>query len=194
MSEFFSNLLILFFLKKYLSNNTKGGSAMKESYKSFDELPMMLSVSQVAKVLGISRTRSYELVNEKGFPKIKIGTRIVVPKDEFKLWIQKKLRKDKNMYANKNYKTDGKVYYMPNKIFDENFSPHEFMIYCFLVSVGDSKGVSFWSVPKMAKKCNMCPTTCRNTLKSLEEKGYIDITQRFFENTQQSNIYTVHQI
>ena len=47
------------------------------------------------------------------------------------------------MYANKNYKTDGKVYYMPNKIFDEHFSPHEFMIYCFLVSVGDSKGVSF---------------------------------------------------
>ena len=73
-------------------------------------------------------------------------------------------------------------------------TPHEFMIYCFLVSVGDSKGVSFWSVPKMAKKCNMCPTTCRNTLKSLEEKGYIDITQRFFENAQQSNIYTVHQI
>ena len=92
--------LHFFFLKKYLSNNTKGGSAMKESYKSFDELPMMLSVSQVAKVLGISRTRSYELVNEKGFPKIKIGTRIVVPKDEFRLWIQKKLRKDKN-YARK---------------------------------------------------------------------------------------------
>lgn len=82
-----------FFLKKYLSNNTKGGSAMKESYKSFDELPMMISASQVAKVLGISRTRSYELVNEKGFPKIKIGTRIVVPKDEFKLWIQKEIKK-----------------------------------------------------------------------------------------------------
>ena len=82
-----------FFLKKYLSNNMKGGSAMKESYKSFDELPMMLSVSQVAKVLGISRTRSYEHVNEKGFPKIKIGTRIVVPKDEFKLWIQKQIKK-----------------------------------------------------------------------------------------------------
>ena len=50
---------------------------MKESYKSFDELPMMLSVSQVAKVLGISRTRSYELVNEKGFPKIKRWVQIV---------------------------------------------------------------------------------------------------------------------
>ena len=79
--------------KNILSNNLKGGSAMKESYKSFDELPMMLSVSQVAKVLGISRTRSYELVNEKGFPKIKIGTRIVVPKDEFRLWIQKQIKK-----------------------------------------------------------------------------------------------------
>ena len=64
----------------------------------------------------------------------------------------------------------------------------------FLVSVGDSKGICFWSVPKMAKKCNICPTTCRNTLKSLEEKGYKDITQRFFENAHQSNIYTVHQI
>ena len=83
----------LYFLKKYLSDNTEGGSATKESYKSFDELPMMLSVSQVAKVLGISRTRSYELVNEKGFPKIKIGTRIVVPKDEFMLWIQKQIKK-----------------------------------------------------------------------------------------------------
>ena len=94
MGEFlFSNFVSFFLLKKYLSNNAKGGSAMKESYKSFDELPMMISVSQVAKVLGISRTRSYELVNEKGFPKIKIGTRIVVPKDEFKLWIQKQIEK-----------------------------------------------------------------------------------------------------
>lgn len=94
MGEFlFSNFVSFFLLKKYLSNNAKGGGTMKESYKSFDELPMMLSVSQVAKVLGISRTRSYELVNKKGFPKIKIGTRIVVPKDEFRLWIQKEIKK-----------------------------------------------------------------------------------------------------
>lgn len=42
---------------------------MKEGYKSFDELPMMISVSQVAKVLGISRTRSYELSMKKVFQK-----------------------------------------------------------------------------------------------------------------------------
>jgi len=42
---------------------------MKESYKSFDELPMMLSVSQVAKVLGISRTRYTSLSMKKVFQK-----------------------------------------------------------------------------------------------------------------------------
>ena len=47
------------------------------------------------------------------------------------------------MYANKNYKTDGKVYYMPNKIFDENFSPHEFMIYCFLFWLATAKASVF---------------------------------------------------
>ena len=66
---------------------------MKESYKRFDELPMMISVQQFAKLLVLSRTREYDLVNEKGFPKIKIGTRIVVPKDEFQLWIQKRIKK-----------------------------------------------------------------------------------------------------
>lgn len=71
MSEFlFSNLVLLSFLfEKNLLNNTKGGSAMKESYKSFDELPMMLSVSQVAKVLGISRTRCTSLSMKKVFQK-----------------------------------------------------------------------------------------------------------------------------
>ena len=53
-----------------------------EFYKNYDELPLMLSVNQVAKVLGISRTSTYDLVKEKDFPSIKIGSRIVVPKEE----------------------------------------------------------------------------------------------------------------
>ena len=55
---------------------------MKNSvYKTYDELPLMLSVSQVAEVLGIGRTNAYELVKEKDFPSLNIGSRIVVPKD-----------------------------------------------------------------------------------------------------------------
>ena len=57
------------------------------TYKSFDELPLMLNVVQVAAVLGISRAGAYELVHSKGFPALKIGRRIVVPKDKLREWI-----------------------------------------------------------------------------------------------------------
>lgn len=55
---------------------------MKHSiYTSYDELPLMLSVPEVAAVLGISRAGAYELVHGNEFPALKIGSRIVVPKD-----------------------------------------------------------------------------------------------------------------
>ena len=47
----------------------------------------MLSVPEVGEVLGISRAGVYELVRSAGFPHIKIGNRIVVPKDKFIAWI-----------------------------------------------------------------------------------------------------------
>ena len=54
---------------------------MKHStYTSYDELPLMLSVAEVAAVLGISRAGAYELAHS-------IGSRIVVPKDKFLAWI-----------------------------------------------------------------------------------------------------------
>lgn len=63
-----------------------------EFFKNYDELPLMLSVSQVANVLGISRTSTYDLLKEKDFPSITIGSRIVVPKDEFILWIKNQIK------------------------------------------------------------------------------------------------------
>ena len=61
---------------------------MKHSiYTSYDELPLMLSVAEVAAVLGISRAGAYELAHSDGFPALKIGSRIVVPKDKFLAWI-----------------------------------------------------------------------------------------------------------
>ena len=57
------------------------------TYKSFDELPLMLNVVQVAAVLGISRAGAYELVHSEGFPALKIGSRIVVSKEKLREWI-----------------------------------------------------------------------------------------------------------
>ena len=63
-------------------------NAMKHStYTSYDELPLMLSVADIAAVLGISRTGAYELARSSGFPALKIDSRIVVPKDKFLAWI-----------------------------------------------------------------------------------------------------------
>ena len=62
---------------------------MKESiYKSYDELPLFLNASTVAKALGVSPSSGYELMHEKGFPALKIGSRIVVPKESFIRWVQ----------------------------------------------------------------------------------------------------------
>lgn len=61
-------------------------------YKSYDELPLNLSVPEVADVLGISRAGAYELVKEKGFPSLTIGSRIIVPKDKLIAWIEESTR------------------------------------------------------------------------------------------------------
>ena len=57
------------------------------TYKNYDELSLMLNVVQVAAVLGISRAGAYELVHSEGFPTLEIGSRIVVPKDRLREWI-----------------------------------------------------------------------------------------------------------
>lgn len=62
---------------------------MKESiYKSYEELPLFLNAEIVAKVLGISPSSSYELMHEVGFPVLKVGNRMVVPKEKFRMWVE----------------------------------------------------------------------------------------------------------
>lgn len=56
-------------------------------YKRYDDLPLIMSVQEVAEVLGISKSGAYVLMKEKGFPKLKIGARVVVPRDKFIEWI-----------------------------------------------------------------------------------------------------------
>lgn len=62
---------------------------MEGTYKSFDELPMMLNADQVSQALGISRAGAYQLMHTKGFPTLKIGKRMVVAKEKLLVWIEK---------------------------------------------------------------------------------------------------------
>ena len=60
---------------------------MKESvYKNYEELPLFLNAETVAKVLGVAPSTAYELMHEADFPTLKIGNRIVVPKEQFIAW------------------------------------------------------------------------------------------------------------
>ena len=62
---------------------------MKESfYKSYEELPLFLNAEIVAKVLGVSPSSGYELMHQQDFPALKIGKRIVVPKERFIQWVE----------------------------------------------------------------------------------------------------------
>ena len=61
----------------------------KVMFKSYEELPMMLSVLEMTAALGISRAGAYELARTEDFPALKIGTRVVIPKDKRKEWVDK---------------------------------------------------------------------------------------------------------
>lgn len=58
------------------------------NYKELSELPITLTADMIGKILNISRASSYNLLNSKGFPTLKIGKRMIVPKEAFIQWIK----------------------------------------------------------------------------------------------------------
>ena len=57
------------------------------TYHSYDELPLFLNAELVAKTLGIAPSSAYELMHEASFPTLRVGSRMVVPKDKFIEWV-----------------------------------------------------------------------------------------------------------
>lgn len=61
---------------------------MKKSiYQNYEELPLFLNSETVAKTLGVSPSSAYELMHEPDFPVLRIGNRMVVPKELFIQWV-----------------------------------------------------------------------------------------------------------
>ena len=80
--------------EQIFENETSRGSAEGErssmdevKFKSFDDLPLTLTVMEVAEALRISRAGAYDLVRTERFPALKIGSRIVIPKEKFIEWM-----------------------------------------------------------------------------------------------------------
>ena len=70
---------------------------MKKSiYKTKEEMPMFLTVLDVANLLGISRASAYELVRQENFPKLKIVQgRTIIPRDRLLEWLDEQTRFDR---------------------------------------------------------------------------------------------------
>ena len=67
---------------------------MRESiYKNYDELPLFLNANMVAGLLGVSPSSAYELMHEKDFPSLRIGNRLLVPKDQFQIWVEGRMHR-----------------------------------------------------------------------------------------------------
>lgn len=64
---------------------------MTTTYTSLEQLPIALKAEEVAQVLGISRANAYVLMHSADFPTLRIGKRMVVPKDKLIEWINKQI-------------------------------------------------------------------------------------------------------
>ena len=55
---------------------------------NYDNLPAVLNANQLAAALGISSAGAYQLLNTGTFPTLRIGKRLLVPKDKLVEWIE----------------------------------------------------------------------------------------------------------
>lgn len=74
-----------------MANKMKGKLNVKTSkYQTYDELPLVLNAKNLADVLGIAIASAYELMHEKDFPAFRVGSRLLVDREKFIAWVDKK--------------------------------------------------------------------------------------------------------
>lgn len=64
-------------------------------YSSWDSLPLILQAKDIQMILGISKGKTYEIMNSADFPTIHLNKRMMVSKDKFYEWLNKDSRKIK---------------------------------------------------------------------------------------------------
>ena len=90
---------------------------------------------------------------------------------------------------------EGNYFRVPNDIFGSGIEKRAFIVYCYLSRCSDMKTRQCYpSLKTIAKACSLSVTTVRRALTDLENDGWIDIAQRFTDNGQESNLYTVLNI
>ena len=61
---------------------------MKQEFYSNEQLPCMLNADDIKRYMRISRAEAYQQMHSEGFPLIRIGKRMIVPRDKFLEWVE----------------------------------------------------------------------------------------------------------
>ena len=61
---------------------------MKSTYTNIEDLPLTLKAHEAAAVLRISKSKVYELAQRESFPAIRIGKRVVIPRNQLIQWMK----------------------------------------------------------------------------------------------------------
>ena len=56
---------------------------------NYENMPAVLNANQLSAALGISSAGAYQLLNTGTFPTLRIGKRLLVPKDKLIDWIER---------------------------------------------------------------------------------------------------------
>ena len=64
---------------------------MKQEFYSYEQLPCMLNADDIKRYMRISRAEAYQQMHSEGFPLIRIGKRMLAPRDKFLEWVQEQV-------------------------------------------------------------------------------------------------------
>jgi excisionase family DNA binding protein len=53
--------------------------------------PLLLTIPQVAALLGLGRTKVYDLIEHEGLPTIKLGTARRIPRQALEVWLTRRI-------------------------------------------------------------------------------------------------------
>ena len=71
---------------------------MDSVFRNFEQLPMVLTVSELAQVLRISKSNAYFLMHSKDLATIRIGKRMLVTKIELMRYIEEHTGENREKY------------------------------------------------------------------------------------------------
>jgi excisionase family DNA binding protein len=65
---------------------------MKKSTRTMQPVePLLLTIPQVSVMLGLGRTKVYDLIDHEGLPTVKLGTARRIPRQALEVWLKERI-------------------------------------------------------------------------------------------------------